>query len=298
MAYCYADMNNLNHMRSLVAVAETGSLTAAARRLQVSQPTMSRMIRDLEDDVGEPLFIRHGRGMQLNELGNELYEVALDVHRAAERFESIAAARGEFVAGIVRISASEVVAAELLPEWVVTYQKEYPEVQVAIVADDTTSNIASREADLAVRMFEPRSPDLVRAFVGDAPLAFFATSSYLDETGRDLPFSERHIVGLDRDQAQLQPLWDKLGEDLTHQFVFRTDHPATYVHAVKAGLGVGILQPLIARKYPELEQVHPEIKLPGFPMYLVTHRDLRKSRLVRTAFDSLKSHLTQLVATI
>src|SRR5690606_28052878 len=144
-----------------LAVAEHGSLTAAARQLRTSQPTVGRQMREIEDQLGVELFARHERGLSLTELGRSLVSLATMMKQAAREIELFAAGFGESLSGTVRISASEVVSLEHLPRIVAYIRCKEPTIAIELVPSDVTSRLHFREADIAIRMYRPEQLDLV-----------------------------------------------------------------------------------------------------------------------------------------
>ena len=166
-----------NLIKSFVTVAESGSLSAAARRLASSQPTLGRHIAELEQELGVTLFRRGRRGYALTEAGSTLYERGKMVSEQASAFSLLALGSTEAIEGTVRIAASEVVAAYVLPEITARLGVEEPGVEVEIVASNQVENLMRRDADIAIRMIRPVQNELVARKVADVPLRACAAKS-------------------------------------------------------------------------------------------------------------------------
>ena len=214
-----------NLLRSFVAVAEDGSLSAAARSLGLSQPTVGRHVTQLEDGVGASLFARHPRGLVLTERGTSLYDAARQVRDGVNRFERQAAGLGQGLEGTVRISASEVVATWVLPRMLAGIRRRWPRIDLEIIADNSPANLLRRDADVAVRMFRPEQQELVARKIADAEIGLYASPDYLETWGRPTGFAdlEQHtFVGFDRDDLALRAL-RQLGVNLRREdFSVRT----------------------------------------------------------------------------
>lgn len=130
--------------RSLLAVMEEGSLSGAARRLGLTQPTLARHIDALEQAVGAELFLRTPRGLLPTELALELRPYAETLESTAAALLRTASGRAEEVRGIVRISASEVVGVEHLPPILAQLRRRHPALIVELMLSDTTSNLLQR----------------------------------------------------------------------------------------------------------------------------------------------------------
>ena len=148
-------------IQSFLAVAETGSLSAAAKKMGQSQPTLGRHIKAAEAALRTKLFDRVSTGLRLTEAGNMLLEPARDMFSASARFASIAAGRDMTLSGTVRITASVVVSHYLLPEVLAELRLAEPDIEIELVPSDTPENLLYREADIAIRMYRPTQLDIV-----------------------------------------------------------------------------------------------------------------------------------------
>lgn len=286
-------------VRVFAAVAATGSLSRAAEQLGLSQPTVGRKVRALEERVGQPLVARHGRGVALTDAGFELAHAAQEVAAALGRFDLLARAQGREVGGLVRVSASEPVAAELLPGWLAELRASRPRIQVALAADNRVSDVAHREVDVAIRMFRPTTGELVAVRVGESPMGLYASRAYVARRGAPATVAElreHDAIGFDRDPRFVRAFRAVIGDLAAERLVLRTDAHGPALGATRAGIGIGAVQRVIAARYPELVPIEAGVALPSLEVWLVTHRDLRKSRLVRAVFDSLRGWLEATLA--
>ena len=137
-------MFDWTHLQTFLAVAEHGSLSGAARATGGSQPTMGRHIRCLEAALSQPLFTRTQGGLALTPLGIELSEHARNMGDIAGQIALTAAGQGAAIAGTIRLTASDIVAAHILPDMLVALRSVEPEIQVEVVASDRTENLLRR----------------------------------------------------------------------------------------------------------------------------------------------------------
>ena len=283
-----------SHLRLFLAVADQGSLSAAARALGVSQPTAGRQLQALESDLGVKLFARYGRRLSLTEAGWSLVEPARAMADAADRFALAAAGREVGLAGVVRITASEVVATYTLPPILVQLRRAEPEIEVELVASNATDNLMAREADIAVRMYRPTQPDVIARHIRQVPVGAFAAHSYLQrrgvpETADDL--LKHDIVGYDRDDTLVRG-FAAFGVDVSRRFFpFRTDDQVVAWRAVVAGYGIGFAQMTMGEAEPAVRRVVAELPLPTLSMWLTAHEELRGNRRIRRVFDFLAEGL-------
>ena len=283
-----------NLIRSFVAVAETGSLSAAARRLAASQPTLGRHVAELEQALGVVLFRRGRTGYELTEQGAVLFERAQHVGEAANAFARLATGATEQIAGTVRVAASEVVSAYVLPPILARLRQAEPAIEIEIVASNQVENLLRRDADIAVRMVAPAQQDLIARKIADLPLTACAATSYLERRGR--PHSPEDLVGhdligFDRGMDIING-FAALGVAIDrHAFAVRTDNQIVFWEAIRAGNGIGFAQRQLAERDPLVETILPELALPPLPMWLAMHRDVRTSARVRRVADFLFAEL-------
>jgi DNA-binding transcriptional LysR family regulator len=283
-----------NLIRSFVAVAETGSLSAAARRIGVSQPTLGRHIAELEASLGVALFRRGRSGYDLTESGMALVERGRAVGEQAAAFARLAEGRTEAISGTVRITASEIIAAYVLPEMTARLAVAEPDIEVEIVASNRVENLLRRDADIAVRMTEPAQLDLVARRIADLPLVACAARSYLARKGRpERPedLLDHELVGFDRGTELIEG-FAAMGVGIDrYAFRFRSDNQIVLWEALKAGNGIGFGQAALVAREPLLEAILPALRLPILPMWLAMHRDVRTSARIRRVADFLHDEL-------
>ena len=288
-----------NLIKSFVAVAETGSLSAAARLLASSQPTIGRHIAELEKALDVTLFRRGRRGYGLTEAGVTLLERGKEVNDSAAAFSRLALGSTEAVGGTVRIAASEVVAACVLPAMLARLGIEEPGIEVEIIASNQVENLLRRDADLAIRMVKPVQNELIARKVADLPLTACAATAYLHRKGRPerrQDLLSHDLIGFDRDDDLIRGFRAvRLVVD-RHAFRFRSDNQIVMWEAIKAGNGIGVAQKALAGREPLVELLLPDLPLPALPMWLAMHRDVRGSPRVRRVSDFLYAELKRYAA--
>ncbi|MBL9054597.1 MAG: LysR family transcriptional regulator, partial [Tabrizicola sp.] len=229
-------------IRSFVAVADAGSLSGAARATGISQPTLGRHVQAAEAALQVQLFTRVAQGLQLTESGQALLPSARAMAQAAAELALAAKAQGTGIAGTVRLTASRVVAHYLLPPILARLRAEEPGIEIDLVPSDTTENLLFGEADIALRMYRPKQPDLVARHLGDLPLGLYAAKAYLDRRGRPETLDDLmklDFIGQDR-MDQIIRVMAGLGMRVDRSFFpVRCDDPLTYHELVRAGAGLG-----------------------------------------------------------
>lgn len=282
-----------NLLKSFYLVADLGSLTRAATALGASQPTLSRQIAELEAMVGASLFERVARGLSLTTAGKALLEPASRMLAAAQA-ASVAATAQQQASGTVRITASEIMSAYVLPAIVAGLRSAHPHIQIELVASNELDNLLAREADIAIRMVRPEQAGLITRKIAEYPLGFYAHRDYVARRG--LPASldqwrNHDWVGLDHSN-QLIEGFRQAGFSVDKGFfAFRCDNQVVGWQAVLAGVGIGITLQRVAQQYPHLTQVLEQQPLPQLPVWLTAHRELRDAPRIRVVFDFLAQAL-------
>lgn len=276
--------------RSFLTVLRQGSLSAAARELGLTQPTIGRHIDALEEAVGAELFIRSSNGLLPTDVALDLQPYAEMLATTAAALLRTASSQRDKVEGTVRISASEVIGIEVLPPIIADLQEAHPGLQVELSASDTLEDLMNREADIAVRMTEPQQDALVVRRIGDIPLGFHAHRRYLERHGTPRTMAElagHRIIGFDRQTAyirmmrKLHPLADELA------YSFRTSSHLAHYTAIRAGIGIGICQTGLARPNPDLVHIMAdEFEIP-LGTWVAMHESLKTSPRCRVTFDAL-----------
>jgi DNA-binding transcriptional LysR family regulator len=283
--------------RAFLAVISEGSLSAAARRIGVAQPTVRRRIEELEAEIGTPLFTRSPSGLLPTVQALALAEHVRAMALAAEAFVRSASAEAQQIAGRVRISASDVVAVEVLPPILATLSRQHPGLVIELSPSNRNEDVLRREADVAVRMVPPQQEALIAQRIGAIPLGFHATSAYLAARGtpRTLDEARAHVlIGVEHDTPVLRALQARGLPIARDDFAFRSDNDLAQLAAIRAGIGIGVCQvPLAARD--GLVRVLPDALAFDIETWVVCHEDLRGVARVRAVFDALVAGLRDYV---
>ena len=284
-------------VRSFLAALDHGSLLAAARVLQTSQPTLGRHIAELESQLGVVLFERTGRGLVPTGSALQLADAARGMAQGADQMAlTLAGAQGKKT-GTVRISASTPVAVQLLPAILLQMRQSLPDIQVELDASNTVSNLLRREADIAVRMVRPAQGSLVARKIGDVAVGAYAHRAYL---ARRSPLRQPQdllghaLIGGDTGTAILDGFKAMGFAASKALFALRTDDLIVQWQAVRAGLGIGFVADYMARTDADVVPVLPKLlRIPPLPMWLAVHREIRTSQRVRAVYDFLAEALPQ-----
>lgn len=290
-------MDNLdwNQLKAFLQTAETGSLSAAARKLGLTQPTLSRQVAAIERRMGVTLFERVGKAMALTPTGLDLLEHARAMGAAAEALGLAASGRSQAVDGVVSVSATYGAAAYFLAPLVRKLREKEPAIAIEVIASDAISDLLRREADIAIRHAKPDQPDLIARFIREATANFYASEECVRMHGHPRRAEEAaHLpfVGADRSGHFLAYLRQH-GLPLSEaNFSCYADHSMAQWSLVRHGMGIGAMVDEIARDTPGIVRVLDDVPPVRFPIWLVTHRELRTSRRIRVVFEALAQGLS------
>lgn len=286
-----------NQARAFLVTAQEGSLSAAARALGMTQPTLGRQVSALEQALGVVLFDRVAGRLVLTPSGLELVEHVRAMGDAANQVSLTASGQSAQIDGTICISVSEVLAAYWLPPILAALRRTEPGIDIELIATNNTSDLGRREADIAIRSYRPTQPDLIARKIKDVPVRLYATPVYLRQIGTprvkaDLQGAD--FIGFDRSDSLLTGL-NTLGLNLTKRhFSVLSENQLVQWSLVKQGLGVGLMTAQIGDAEPLVTRALADLEPLTFPLWLVAQRELRTSRRVRTVFDFLRSELMKI----
>ena len=290
-----------NRARAFLVTAEKGSLSAAARALNMTQSTLGRQVTALEKELGVTLFERVGRGLEITPSGLDLMEHVRAMGEAANQLSLAASGRSQNLEGNVCISATEAMAAFVLPPIVKELRERAPGITVEIIADNRSSDLRRREADIAIRNFQPIQPDLISVSLKQIYAHFYATPDYLaslgnPQTKQDL--AKGQFIGFADNTRFIEGVTD-LGVPITSEnFPIITENHLVHWELVKQGAGIGVMPELIGDREPLV--IRALASLPPFPVdtWVVTHGELKTNRRIRMVFDYLVESLGQLFSNL
>ncbi len=275
---------------TFLSVMRGGSLSAASRALAVAQPTVRRRIQALEKSVGAALFVRATNGLVPTDAAQATLPCAEAMSAAARALVRSTSGPVDLERGTVRIAASEVVGAEVLPGTLAKLRAAWPQLQVELALSNRLEDLLRRDADVAVRMTAPTQAALVARRIGAIPVGFFAHEDYLATHKPPARLADllvgHTLIGSDRERGFLTAL-AATGLDVGRRdFAIRTDSDLAQLGALRAGLGIGVCQVPLAARNPKLKRVLPKLGV-ELETWVVMHEDQRNVRRVRLVFDHL-----------
>jgi DNA-binding transcriptional LysR family regulator len=284
--------------RSFLAVIRDGSLSGAARSLALTQPTIGRHVDALEQALGVALFTRSQHGLTPTAAALDLVPHAEAMAAAAEALIRAASGAAGEARGTVRLTASDLVGAEILPPILTLFHERHPGIVLELALTNRTEDLLRHEADIAIRMVRPTQSALVARRIGTVKIGFYAHRRYVAAHGLPASLAEavtHTVIGFDRDLSSVRSL-DLAGIPVTRElFSFRCDNDLALLAALRAGYGIGGCQLGVAARDPDLIPVLHDQILFELEMWVVMHEDLRASRRVRLLFDHLVDALSDFV---
>lgn len=283
-----------NRARAFLVTAEEGSLSAAARALGTTQPTLGRQVSALEGELGVALFERVGRGLVLTPSGLELMEHVRAMGEAANRMSLSASGQSQSIEGTVRITADEINATFTLPPIIMELQRAEPGIKIEVISSNAVKDLLRREADIAIRTAPLTDPDLIARKVREGHGLLYAAYSYLETAG---PFttkadlSRATFAGFSNNAPLIDVLQGAGIELSAKNFIFISDSILVQWEMVKRGIGIGIMAQDVGDTEPMVENAVPWLQPFTFQVWLVAHRELRTNRRVRFVYDWLADAL-------
>ena len=280
---------NWDDMRVFLAVARHRSLSAAARHLKVTQPTVGRRLSQLEETLSARLFDRLPDGFVQTAAGAELLPIAEDMERAAEALERRQATLADQVSGTVRLSLFET-PAQFLTDHLTDLRKRLPEIEIEISMAHINANLSKREADLVVRECLPDSRELIARKLGVLSYAVYGTQNYVGvnpQAHGQERYTDCSWVSFDDDHTYFA------GQSWMHEqrggqkASIRVNNGLVLHEAVRKGVGLGVLPCFVGDADTALVRVTPLLRGVESDMHIIVHPDLRQLPNVRAVMDKV-----------
>jgi DNA-binding transcriptional LysR family regulator len=286
-----------NLLRAFHATATLGSLSAAARRLGLTQPTLSRQILALEADLGVALFERIGRRLSLTSTGTMLLEHAKLMAEAAEAVSLSASGDMQDLSGMVSISATDTYSAYILPGILARIRAEAPQLTVIVLASNDFSDLHRREADIAIRHVAPDRDGLIGQRLPDAEAHFYASNSWIEKNGmpRDgAALAHSGLIGMD-DVDRFAAYLSGIGIPVVASDIRLVSESQVAVwQMVQSGLGIAPMLREVGDRTPDVRRLPLDIPPIVFPVWLITHRALASSPRIRLVQKILSDELARM----
>ncbi|WP_171126057.1 MULTISPECIES: LysR family transcriptional regulator [unclassified Ruegeria] len=276
-----------NGVRDFLATVKVGSLTRAAIHLRISQPTLSRRIAALEEQLGVQLLVRGPRHFKVTEAGIRLQTIAQQMQLASRKIESDAWESRDLLGGTVRVSATEAITNAWLIEQLPGFMETYPEISVEMVTDNRLTDLLNRNSDVAIRLLRPTQKELIAKKVGVLKVGYYASVTYVEKNGA--PKSADDLKGHRTIAIEGSRKFASDVDEVTRNgtTALRLRNVLGVMRAIKAGLGIGPVYCFHAERQHDLVRVlekEPPIEM---EIWLTAHPELRENPSIRAVYDFL-----------
>jgi DNA-binding transcriptional LysR family regulator len=276
-------------IRHFLAVAQNGTLSGAARNLKVDHATVSRRLAALEAALEVRLVDRLPRSCRLTTIGRQVLERAREMEAGVHGIARLAKAAHAPLVGRVMLSAPPVLVAHLLAEQLARFRAEYPDIRLSLSAQGQQVSLSRREADVAVRLVRPDEAGSVARKIGKMPFGLYAHRSYAH-----LAAPQRwQFIAFEPGFADMpQQSW-LLGIAGTRPVVCELNHISEHLIAARAGVGVVGLPCFLGESDRDLVRIHDNVPSFARDIWLVVHRDLRKTPMVHAVMDFVAAVISE-----
>jgi DNA-binding transcriptional LysR family regulator len=276
-------------IRHFLAVAQSGTLSGAARSLKVDHATVSRRLAALEAALDVRLVDRLPRSCRLTSVGKQVLERAKEMETGAHGIARLAKAAHAPLVGRVTLSAPPVLVTHLLVVHLARFRAEHPDIRLSLSAQGQQISLSRREADVAVRLVRPDEAGSVTRKVGAMAFGLYAHRSYAH-----LAAPERwQFIAFDQNFADMpQQRW-LLGIAGDRPVACELNHISEHLIAVRAGVGVAGLPCFIGDRDHDLVRIGADVRPFARDIWLLVHRDLRKNSAVRAVMDFVSDVISE-----
>lgn len=281
--------------RAFLGVLTEGSLSGAARALGITQPTVGRHIASLEKALNLVLFTRSQAGLLPTDAARTLQPHAQAMASTAAALVRAASGEGG-VQGVVRVTASEVIGVEVLPPIVAALRDKHPGLKIELVLSNRVQDLLHREADIAVRMTQPKQGQLIARHIGHIELGLHARTDYLRRHGTPATLDDlagHTLIGFDEVTPFIRQVMGALPTFSRETFSIRTDSDLAQLAMIRAGAGIGFCQAPLARRDPAMVRLLPDTLGLHLGTWVAMHEDLRNSARCKAVFDGVAEGLRE-----
>ncbi len=281
-----ADMLDWDKLKTFQAAGETGSLTAAADKLRISQSAVSRQITALEESLDTPLFHRHARGLTLTEQGRILYRTANEMaHKVALAQATVIDSRSK-PQGTLRVSTPISLGSNWLISVLPEFIEAYPEIDVQLILEDEEHDLSSFDVDCALRPWPSTQGDVIERKLGSISQSLYASHAYLAQYGaptslEDLDNHKLVAFGDLRPNRLNSTNWvlrtGRDQDDAPREPVLCLNNLHGIMRAAEAGIGLVGIPDYMTALSRRLVRVLPNVSGESFDVFFVYPSELRGS---------------------
>ena len=294
-------MMDWDKLRTFHTVATAQSFTRAGEMLNLSQSAISRQISALEEGLQVALFHRHARGLLLTEQGEILFRTVSDVLTRLSAAENALLESKERPRGPLKVTAPVAIGTTWLTPRMREFCEAYPEITVTLLVDDRELDLTMREADVAIRLFPAKQPDLIQKQLTTLNNSLFASNEYISQHGipqkaQDLKNHQLITYGEDIRLPFAEVNWILKAGITAHEerkAAFKVNSLFGIMKAVEGGIGIAGLPDYMVQSVPNIIKVLPELKGPMTDVYVMYSLELRNSKRIKVFKDFLMRKLSE-----
>lgn len=294
-------MLDWDKLRIFYIVAQTKNITKAAERLNASQSAVSRQITALENSMKTQLFHRRARGLLLTEQGDILLGTVSDFFQKLAQTENALLELSDRPKGALRVTAGHSFGSIWLAAQMNEFSELYPEIKVELVLEDEQRNISMREADVAIRMYESKNPDLIQRPLTTIHSSIYASNDYLRVHGIPKNFSDlqqHRILTLSATGHHVMDGHDWLEKHAKSQEValyvrFSVNNLMAMLRVVKQGMGIAVLPDYVVERARHVSRILDDVTPPPVDAYMVYSMDMKESKRIRAFRHFIQRKLTE-----
>jgi DNA-binding transcriptional LysR family regulator len=271
-------------LRYFLAVARAGTLSGAARSLDVNHSTVFRRMTAFEEHLGVRLFDRLPNGYVLTPAGEQMQDVALGIEEQIVNLDRRLAGQDSRLTGGVRITTIDMLAIGVLPRYLAGFRAQYPGIEIDLTISNSLLNLTKREADVALRVSANPPESLIGRRVGQLAFAVYGSRDYCRRrTESDLGRYE--WIGYDAEHAALARRFAALHPGVRP--AVEVNSVAVAIAGAKSGLGLAVLPCGLADMDRDLKRVATLPEEFTLDLWLLTHEDLKRTARIRAVLDFL-----------
>lgn len=280
-------------LRFFHAVARTGSLSGAAKHLGVNHSTVSRRIGAFEEHLGVRLFARLPTGYSPTAAGLDMLESTARMESEAEALERRVLGRDSRLTGTLRVTAPDIAMIQYMPGFR-AFRREYPGIDLEMVAENALTNLTKRDADVALRVADRPAEHLFGRCLGRLPVAIYGSKEWLAGEPGEIDGSSAPWVGWDESMGNGDLYRYLRAHHPDASIVCRVNSAELMKNAVRSGIGIGPIPCSIAERDDSLAQVFPPDASLERKLWILIHRDLRNNTRVRCFMEFMAEYITSL----
>ena len=286
-----------SHARAFMVAAEQGTLTRAADVLGLTQPTVGRQVSAFEQDLNMVLFDRVGRSLHLTQDGRAVLGLVQRMDQAATDIARLSDAHHSTLDGVVRLTASDIVSAYVLPQVLTRLRDTAPKLRIEIIARNDLQDLLRREADIAIRHVRPEQPELIARKIGMRQASLYASRDYITTHGHP-----RNVQDLQAatwitmaDPTEMIAYMQQFGITLQPEnFGIYSENGVVGWEYARHGFGICVMTDEVGAQAPDMVKFEDFMNF-EYPVWLVAHRDLHHSPRMRLLFDLVADHIMTIV---